>query len=104
GAVIERPIVDVHADETVRQGFVHVASVLERVSQRVVAVIESVADALLEKAADLADGVRAQIATDGVSSQRQRQAGLFHPPDAEIDDEAETLVLKGQLPLVDNET
>ena len=47
-AVVERPIVHVHADELVRQVDAHVAGVLQRVLHRLGAVLEAVPDAALE--------------------------------------------------------
>ena len=49
--------------------------------------VEAVLDALLEQPADLLHRLRAEIAADDVAAQRQRQAGLLLPPDAEIDDQ-----------------
>ena len=65
--------------------------------------VEGVADAFLEQPADLADGCVAEIVADHVAAQRQRQSGLFLPPDAEIDDQLQTLILKGELAFVNDE-
>src|SRR5687768_12351188 len=48
-AVVQRPVVDVHADELVRQIAVHVPRVLERVSQRLLPVRQRITNALLEQ-------------------------------------------------------
>ena len=45
----------------------------------------------------------AEVAADHVAAQRQRQAGLLLPPDAEVDDQVQALVLERELPLVDDQ-
>ena len=44
-----------------------------------------------------------KIAADDVAAQRQRQAGLLLPPDAQIDDQLQSLILKRQLSFVDDQ-
>src|SRR5581483_7267735 len=70
---------------------------------RLLAVGQAVADALLDQPADVAHGLLAQVAPDDVAPQGQRQAGLLLPPDAEVYGKVQALVLKGELPLVDDE-
>ena len=57
----------------------------------------------LSKRLIVRDRLRAEVAADDVAAQRQRQAGLLLPPDAEIDDQVQPLILERELPLVDDE-
>ena len=72
--------------------------------ERFLAVIERVLDALLKQSAHFRNRFVAEIATHDVTTERQRQAGLFLPPHSEIDNEAQSLILECQLPFVDNQT
>src|SRR5438128_1045175 len=65
--------------------------------------IESIADALFQQSAYPADDVGVEVAANDVTSQRQRQPRALLPPHAQIDDQMQTLVLKGELALVDDE-
>ena len=47
--------------------------------------------------------VAAEIAADDIAAQGQRQPGLLLPPDAEIDDQLQALILKRQLPFVNDQ-
>src|SRR5262245_37917308 len=102
-AVVERPVVDVHADETVRQLARHVASVAQGIGQSVLAMRQRVADTLLQQSADLPHGVVPQVTADDVAAQRQWQAGALLPPDAEVGHQAQPLVLEGELSLVNDQ-
>ena len=53
-AEIERPVVDVHADELIGLGLIKIAAVLQRVAKRFLAMIEPVLNALLQQAIDVA--------------------------------------------------
>ncbi len=84
---VERPIVDVHAHEPIGLGSIEIAAVLERIIERLVAMRQSVLDALVKQSVHVANDCGAEIFADTVGAERQRQIGLFVPPLAEIDDE-----------------
>src|SRR5206468_4677620 len=68
------------------------------------AVIESVANALLNIGRYLAHQSRAEIPADDVSAKRKRQAGPLDPPFAEIDNLVETELAISQLPFMNQQT
>ena len=45
----------------------------------------------------------AEVAADDVAAQRQRQPGLLLPPDAQVDDQVQALILKRELAFVDDQ-
>src|SRR5207249_11403732 len=53
GAVIEREVVDVHADETIRERSLQAAAEVHGVGDRLLAVRQAEGEAFLEEAADL---------------------------------------------------
>src|SRR5436305_1938885 len=55
GAVIDGPIIDVHADEPVGELRLEVAGIPQGVIERLLAMIQSVDDARLQEPGDLAD-------------------------------------------------
>ena len=103
-AVVERPVVHVHADELVRQVDAHVAGVLQRVLHRLGAVLEAVPDAALEHAGDHFSLRRRDAFVNDIAAERQRQPFvLAAPPHAKILAANEPLVFKRQLTLVDDQ-
>ena len=69
-AVVERPVIHVHADEFISERLIHVAGILQRVVESSRSVIERVTDALLEQPADLANRRVADVpALDGELSE-----------------------------------
>ena len=103
-AVVQRPVVDVHADEPVgADGVVFDATrVARRVAERLFAIAQGVVDALGQQAAQPYLQRIVQVPSDAVGAQRQRAAGLAGPPRPEVDDALQALVAEGQLPLVDH--
>ena len=103
GAVAEGALIDVHADEAAGQVDVEVACELHGVFEALFAVVEAVLDAVAEGLGGDAHHIGAEAAADGVAAEGKHEAGLFAPPDAEIDDFAEAAGGVGELPLVDDE-
>src|SRR5262245_50248642 len=67
-AVVQRPIVDVHAHELVREVPIHVTCIFQSVSQRVLPMRQAIADALFQEPANLLHRLLAQIAADDVAA------------------------------------
>ena len=103
GAVVEGALIDVHADKAVGQAGVEVTGELHGVFQRLLAVIESMLDAVAYSAGDSAEGFGTKRAADGVAAKRQDEAGGFAPPDAEVDDLVQSAGGVGELALMDDE-
>jgi hypothetical protein len=103
-AVIERPVVDIHADEFVGEVFAHVAGVLEGVLDGFGAMFEAVADAGFENAGDGAAIGFGEAFVDDVAAEWEREAVvLAAPPDAEVFAEDEAFVAVGELAFVDDQ-
>ena len=83
-AVIERALVDVHADELVGHLRIEIAGKLHGVLQRFLAIVQSVLNAVAQSRAAGVHQLRAQLAANGVAAQRQRQTGLIAPPLAHV--------------------
>ncbi len=84
-AVIERPVVDIHADEFVGEVAAHVAGVLQRVLHGFGAMIQAELDARGERVGNLLARCRIKSFVNHVAAERQRQTVVFSsPPDAEI--------------------
>ncbi len=84
-AVIERPVVDIHADEFVGEVAAHVAGVLQRVLHGFRAMIQAELDARGERVGNFLARGGVKFFVDDIAAERQRQAVvLFSPPDAEV--------------------
>src|SRR5690606_32762564 len=83
-AVVERPVVDVHADELVRKVMIEITAVLQGILHRFSAMIEAVLDRLFKDVSHFLHGFTAEVTSDAVASQRQGEAGFFMPPDPQI--------------------
>src|SRR5216683_3114518 len=70
-SVVERTLVDVHADEAVGEGGVEIAGELHGVGESFVAVIERVLDAVTQRIGGGQQRLRAERAADGVASERE---------------------------------
>ncbi len=104
-AVIEREVIDVHADELVRERDVHSACVLHAVHHRRAAMLQAVGDALAEDVAQFVAHLGREVLADDVAAERERDAAARAlPPFAKVENELEPLVGKGELALVDDET
>src|ERR1044072_155118 len=97
-AVVARPLVDVHADTAVGAGAVvlHAPGIPRGVVERLLAALEPAVDALAQQPAEQALGLFGEVAADAVGAQRQRAAGLFLPPGAEVDDGVGPLLAVGE--------
>ena len=82
---------------------VEVAAVLQGVVEGFLTVVEAVLNRLFEEGRHLVHDRLAEVFADGVGPERQRQAGPFQPPFAEVDDQMQSLIAIGQLPFVDDE-
>ena len=102
-AVVERALVDVHADEAVGEGGIEVASKLHGVGEGLFAVVEGVLDAVAQRVGCREQGFGAQRAADGVAAEGKRKAGLFAPPLTEVEELDEAVVGVGELTFVDDE-
>ena len=100
-AVVLGQLVDVHLDEAVGDRLVDAAPELQRVLERLVAVLEPAPDRLAEHLGELADAV--DVAAHDVDAERQRQAGLEQPPLAEVEHLVQPEVGERELALVDQE-
>ena len=103
GAVVERPVVDVHSDEAVGEVAVEVAAELEGVVNGFGAMVEAVLDGLLDDVGDFLHGGLAEVFADAVAAEREGEVGLPGPPEAEVEDEVQAEGLVGELAFVDEE-
>jgi hypothetical protein len=102
-SVVERTLVDVHADEAVGEGGIEVASELHCVREGLFAVVKRVLDTVAEGIGRGAESFGAKRATDGVAAEGQWQAGLFAPPLTEVEELDEAVVGVSELAFVDDE-
>jgi hypothetical protein len=103
-AVVEGPVVNVHADELVGEITAHVAGVLEGVLDGFGAVVEAVLDAAGEDVGNLFSFGGFEAFVDDVAAEGQGKAILgLVPPDSEILAEFEALITVSELSLVNNE-
>jgi hypothetical protein len=80
-----------------------VAAELEGVFDGLFAVVEAVADGLLEDVCDLLADFGAEVLADGVAAEGKGESGALLPPGAEIEDEVEAELLVGELAFVDDQ-
>src|SRR5262249_9798416 len=69
-AVVERALVYIHADELVGHAAVEITRKLHGVTERVLAMVESVLNAFRERAPHAAHGFSAEVSANGVSAER----------------------------------
>src|SRR2546430_16720530 len=91
-SVVDGGGVPVHADETIGAGVVEPAAVRLRVRQRLRAVGETVLNARLQVACDVAHQGRPEVTAHHVPAERQRQPRLRAPPLAQVDPELQPAV------------
>src|SRR5437870_3547317 len=84
-AVVERQVVHVHPDKPVYTLRVEASRKLNRVGGSLLAMIQTVLDAVADILRDPLHNFSPEIALDDVAAERQRQFGLFEPPLSEID-------------------
>ena len=71
-AVVEGPVVHVHADEAVGQVVVQPAAVVSGVLEGVLTMVEAEPDALVQQHGEAAHDVLAEVSAHGVRAERQR--------------------------------
>ena len=103
-SVVDGVGVHVHADETIGAGVVEPAAVRLRVRQRLRPVGETVLNARLQVACDVAHQGRPEVTAHHVPAERQRQPRLRAPPLAQVDPEPQPAVGVGKLALVDQQS
>src|SRR5262249_958502 len=95
-AIIQGPMVDVHADEFVGEILTHIAGVLECVFHRRGAVVETVLNAGRKNFRNGAASIRRKSLMNHVSAQRQWQTVvLTGPPNAQIFADLQSFILVG---------
>src|SRR5688572_9140729 len=99
-AVIERPIVDVHADEGVGLSAIETAREAHRVVERVLPVVEAVGDARAQVAGHFFLQLPRHVLPDDVAAEWERKTRLVEPPGAHVGDEVKPFVHVGELALV----
>src|SRR5688500_2800277 len=100
-AVIERPIVDVHADEGVGLSAIETTREAHRVVERVLPVVEAVGDARAQVAGHFFLQLPRHVLAADVAAVREGETRLVEPPGAHGGDEMKPFVLVGELALVD---
>jgi len=75
-SVVQGAVVDVHADKTIRQRRIKIAGELHGVGKGLLAVIESMLDAVAESVGRDEQRLRAKRSADGVAAERKGEAGL----------------------------
>src|SRR5262249_59688423 len=79
--VLERQIVDIHADEPIRPVAVQASAKLHGILHRLVPMFEAVGDAVMQQVRKRRHPIGAQVASDDVSPQWKRQpARAICPP------------------------
>ena len=100
-AVVLGELVDVHLDEPIGDGLVDPAAELERILERLVAMVEAAADRLGEHRREV--GQAPDVPARDVDAERQRQARLEQPPFTQIEHLVQAEVGERQLALVDQQ-
>src|SRR3982751_3744988 len=103
-AVVEGPVIDVHADESVCLAAIEAAGEPHGVVERALSMIESVRDALAEMPRHFLLGLARHVLANDVAAEWKRQAGFLQPPCAHVGDEVKAFVLVGELAFVDQQT
>src|SRR5687767_10450621 len=101
--VIERVVVDVHADELVRERFVHSPGERHGVSDAGGAVFESVANAFPEDDVDCGTISGGDVFANDISDERERETGFGFPPCTEVENKLEAVTRVGELAFVDDQ-
>src|SRR5260370_6407093 len=103
-AVIQSPVVHVHADEFVGQVPAHVARVLEGVLHGFGAVVQAELDAGGEYVRNLLPGGGFETFMNDIAAQREGQAVILAPPpDPEVFANLQTLLLPSELAFVNDQ-
>ena len=103
-AVIERPMVDIHADEFIGEVAAHVAGILQCVLHGFGTMIEAELDAGRKRVGNFLARRKVEFFIDDIAAERQRQAVIFlSPPNAQIFADDESFVFVGELAFVNDE-
>src|SRR5919204_1043041 len=100
-AVVERPVVHVHADERIRLRPIQAARVLHGMVERGLSVLESIRDAFVQVTGDRSHEWIAEVAANDVPSERQRQPRLSEPPFTQVCYQMKAVVRIRELAFVD---
>ena len=102
-AVVEGPVVHVHAHKGVGLAAVESARVLHGVVEGRTAMLEREGDARAKVPRDFRDERRPKVLAHDVAAERERQPRFAEPPLAHVGHEVKPAVAEGELPLVDQE-
>src|ERR1700744_3594368 len=102
-AIVDGPLVHIHADEAVGEIGIEVARELHRVLQRSFAMIPRVLNALPQRVCGDELNIATQRTADGVATERQRKPGLLEPPDTQVKDLRQAVAAGGELTLVNDQ-
>src|SRR3954471_21254131 len=102
-AVVEGPVIDVHADESVCLAAIEPAREPHGVVERALSMIESVGDALAEMPRHFLLSLPRHVFANDVAAEWEWQTGFLEPPGAHVGDEVEAFVLVGELAFVDQQ-
>src|SRR6266568_9218532 len=102
-AVVKRPVIDIHADELIGFAAIEPTRVTHRVVERVLAVIQTISDALAQVSRNFLLHVARHVLADDVAAEGKWQACLPLPPRSHVGDEMQALILVRQLPLMDQQ-
>src|SRR5579864_5856672 len=83
-AVIQSPIIYIHAHKAVCHLRVQIARKLHGIGQRRLAMVKRVLNAITQCLRHLRNQLRSQFATNRIPAQRQGQSGLLMPPSSQI--------------------
>jgi hypothetical protein len=103
GTVVERALVDVHADEPVGEGRIEVPGELHGIGEGLFTIVQSVLDAIAECVGCAGERFRAKRAANGVAAEGEGKASLLAPPLAEVEEFNEAVVGVGELAFVNDE-
>src|SRR5687767_10502083 len=91
-AVVERPVVHVHANERVGLSAIKPARIAHGVIQRRRSVLQSICDTGSKVPRNLVDHLAAKVLANDVPSERKREPGFLEPPLAEVRDEVKAAI------------
>src|ERR1700675_3694904 len=103
-AVVERPVIHVHPDERIGLSPVEATRKTHRMVQSVLAVIEAVRDALPKMPGHFLLDVARHCLPNNIAAEREWQARFLEPPRAHVGDEMQSIVLVGELALVNQQS
>lgn len=102
--VIHRPFVHIHAHKLICLLGIETTSELMSISQSLLPMRESIANALLNQSRDSVNLLHSQISPDHIASQWQRQFRRLHPPLSQVQNLVQTINSIGQLSLMNDQS